>query len=124
MAITTWKLNRDEQLNWLLELNTKEYKISNKLYLSTLFGHKDGAFVTIETMPYTAEEFDQIEFFENEEDNVNTLILPDKTSITLWPEDTVQVVKRAEYCKLRVLIPIIDIKELFAIGSTIKNLRL
>ena len=24
MAITTWKLNRDEQLNWLLELNTKE----------------------------------------------------------------------------------------------------
>ena len=27
MAITTWKLNRDEQLNWLLELNTKEYKI-------------------------------------------------------------------------------------------------
>ena len=72
----------------------------------------------------TAEEFDQIEFFENEEDNVNTLILPDKTSITLWPEDTVQVVKRAEYCKLRVLIPIIDIKELFAIGSTIKNLRL
>ena len=31
MAITTWKLNRDEQLNWLLELNTKEYKISNTI---------------------------------------------------------------------------------------------
>jgi len=121
MANLKWNVSRDDKQNWILKLNTKEYVINSKFRLSTEFGVESGTFITIETPHYSLKDLDTIQY--NYEDETYSLVFPDNTEIHLWDEDRVNIIEGPTYFKVKLLIPIIDLKDLFSIGSEIKTLR-